>query len=235
LSDLKPATDYFTPQEIEAFKKPKKVRKVLRKTKTLKADDLLPLAPSLSTEKSKVKQEEISDMGQESSDATTSVSFNKRAKISSTDQTSGTISLKDIEMDLEREKKRKNRKELDDDDSEGGESDENSEDDIDLNKLKNADDFKDILEEENNVLEELHSVLSKTRKRMIEPLSLMIKQEPELTSENQNNGVSFENLNTIVEKEEEEDNALTLDTMSEFCRNLGNLPTTSSNAHTTSN
>ena len=38
--------------------------------------------------------------------------------------------------------------------------------------------------------------------------------------------VSFENLNTFKEEPEEE-NFLTLDTMKEFCRNLGNAPTTS--------
>ncbi len=46
MHELTVAKDYFTSQEMEAFKKPKKVRKVLRGakgSKSLKADDLLPL------------------------------------------------------------------------------------------------------------------------------------------------------------------------------------------------
>jgi len=48
LNELKYETDYLTPAELEKFKKPKKIRKVLRnsskKNKSVKADDLLPLA-----------------------------------------------------------------------------------------------------------------------------------------------------------------------------------------------
>ncbi len=45
MNELKHETDYFTPSELEKFKKPKKIRRVIRKKKekTLKADDLLPL------------------------------------------------------------------------------------------------------------------------------------------------------------------------------------------------
>ncbi len=52
MSELQVAKDYYTNQEMEAFKKPKKARKVMRggggskSSKTLRADDLLPLPSS---------------------------------------------------------------------------------------------------------------------------------------------------------------------------------------------
>lgn len=42
---------------MEKFKKPKKVRKVLRKNKMLKADDLLPLTTSTISASNNVKKE----------------------------------------------------------------------------------------------------------------------------------------------------------------------------------
>ena len=50
MAELALAADYYTNQEMEAFRKPKKMRKVMRSSagrsagdKSLKADDLLPL------------------------------------------------------------------------------------------------------------------------------------------------------------------------------------------------
>lgn len=43
----------MTTQEMEKFKKPKKVRKVLRKNKMMKADDLLATAPEPTAPKQK--------------------------------------------------------------------------------------------------------------------------------------------------------------------------------------
>lgn len=85
------------------------------------------------------------------------------------------------------------------------------------------------MEEENQVLEELHSVLSKTRKRITNSIlqaeSDKIKQEADALMEAESTGVSFDNLNTIKgENDEDEDDdkrTLTLDTISEFCRNIG--------------
>ncbi len=96
-----------------------------------------------------------------------------------------------------------------------------------MKKLKEneLDDLKQILEEENNTLEELHSVLSKTRKRVTSSIlnsNNIIKHEIDDQNENKTNGIVFENLNTVVEYNEDDlKNSLTLDTMSEFCRNLG--------------
>lgn len=63
LNDLKAASDYMTTEEMEKFKKPKKIRKVMRKTKALKADDLLPLpmnSNSSTSNKINFKQESTS-------------------------------------------------------------------------------------------------------------------------------------------------------------------------------
>lgn len=64
LNELKLATDYMTPQEMEKFKKPKKVRKVLRKSKMIKADDLLATAPESAqlAVKPRIKKEETIDL-----------------------------------------------------------------------------------------------------------------------------------------------------------------------------
>ena len=67
LNELKAETDYFTQTELEKFKKPKKIRKVLRKgkkDKMIKADDLLPLptetpdADVAASKRKRVKEED---------------------------------------------------------------------------------------------------------------------------------------------------------------------------------
>ena len=84
--------------------------------------------------------------------------------------------------------------------------------------------MKQIQEDENNALDELHSVLSKTRKRVTSSILRSNQIKEEITENNvyetKTNGVAFENLNTVVEYTED-DRALTLDSLSEFCRNLG--------------
>jgi U4/U6.U5 tri-snRNP-associated protein 1 len=83
--------------------------------------------------------------------------------------------------------------------------------------------LKKILDEENQVLEELHSMLNKTRQRVIKSIhtanNLPIKAEEEDEKrERVNNEIDFDQLNTI---NEERNDALTLDSMSEFCKNIG--------------
>ena len=81
-----------------------------------------------------------------------------------------------------------------------------------------------MLDEEANALEELQTILSKTRNKITSSklsLNSIIKEE-EAVDESKDNGIAFEKLNTIVEEEDRDH--LTLDTMSEFCRNLGNVP-----------
>lgn len=220
LTELKPVTDYFTHQEIEAFKKPRKVRKVMRKSKMLKADDLMPL-PDESNKNAKLIKNEHTVNEDE-------LIFKKSfSKIEPESKSEKIVSLKDIEIDLKNERKRQNSRRLimNEDSSEENSLSESDEDSIDLNKIRDNHDLKKILDEENDVLEELHSVLNKTRKRIIQPMDLKIKDESDM-NDIESHVVSFENLNTFKEEPEEE-NFLTLDTMKEFCRNLGNAPTTS--------
>jgi len=56
LNELRQETDYFTTAELEKFKKPKKIRKVLRtkKNKQIKADDLLPLEATRPVKKEQI-------------------------------------------------------------------------------------------------------------------------------------------------------------------------------------
>jgi U4/U6.U5 tri-snRNP-associated protein 1 len=132
------------------------------------------------------------------------------------------ISLKDIDFGFKNDSENEEGEYKDDEDE-----DEDEDDDIDVKKLKEneLDELKQILEEENNTLEELHSVLSKTRKRVTSSIlnsNNIIKHEIDDQNENKTNGIVFENLNTVVEYNEDDlKNSLTLDTMSEFCRNLG--------------
>lgn len=79
-----------------------------------------------------------------------------------------------------------------------------------------------MADEEENALEELQAILTKTRNRLttsnkpsnIEAL-VNVKEEPD--EDKKGNGVEFETLDTIAEDNEH----MYLDTMSEFCRNLG--------------
>ena len=141
------------------------------------------------------------------------------------------ISLKDIDFGF--------KKNSDDEDGELGSDHDNTDeddDDFDEEKLKQSSEDRaleqEILDEENNALEELHSVLSKARnKTVLSKTSLpeaLIKEDVEIKSEKEEHaGIDFDQLNKIDEDEEEnseQKNALTLDTMSEFCRNLGDIP-----------
>jgi U4/U6.U5 tri-snRNP-associated protein 1 len=78
------------------------------------------------------------------------------------------------------------------------------------------------LEEGNNALEELHSVLSKTRNKITQGIKnkLAVRESEdldEMNNEKQNeNGIDFDK----IQVEDQNGDALTLDTMSEFCRNL---------------
>jgi hypothetical protein len=60
LNELKLTSDYLTQQEMEKFKKPKKVRKVLRKNKLLKAEDLLPTI-NVNNSENKISDESMSN------------------------------------------------------------------------------------------------------------------------------------------------------------------------------
>ena len=211
LNELKHATDYFTPQEMEKFKKPKKIRKVLRKSKMLKADDLIPLPTvSAANHASRVKAENGAEgIKQEKQEPTeTSEKQNGQKK----------ISLKDIDFGFKEKSDSEEGEVNDEDEQEEKSSDEDS--DFDSDKLKENEDFKKTMEEENNVLEELHSVLSKTRNKITQAIvnkNKFVKHEAEEVSEKKSeNGIDFDQ----IQVEDQNGDALTLDTMSEFCRNL---------------
>ncbi len=86
-----------------------------------------------------------------------------------------------------------------------------------------------MVDEEMNALDELQSILAKSRNKVtssnlkvnnLERI-IQIKQEEEAEAESAEaaKGVNFDALNTLVE--EDNDRTMYLDTMSEFCKNLG--------------
>ncbi|RNA29920.1 U4 tri-snRNP-associated 1 [Brachionus plicatilis] len=181
LNELREASDYMTAQEMEKFKKPKKIRKGMRKNKSLKAADLLPMARQ--QPQTKVDKVELE-------------SAEKK------------INLDDFDFKKESSDEGEIR-------SSGDESD------IDLTKLDNVSHLKEIMDEENQLLDELQTALDKTRKRVtnkIEYHAIEAREELELNGKS----VLLENLNTVRDEEmTEEKDALTLDTISEFCRGIG--------------
>jgi hypothetical protein len=221
IEELKIAGDYMTPAEHDAikFKKPKnkKQRRVLRKNKMLKADDLLPLPQPTATP--------------------TTITKNNIKKEPST-KSDKPISIKDIDFGFNHESDNQS----DDSSAESASESEEMDEETRLKNEQIENELQSQLDEENRALNELHTVLMKTRQKMIKNQTdskqdsndSLIKQEPILHS---NNGVTFDNLKTIVENDDQEevDRSLTLDTMSEFCRNLGSLdnnkPTTSNKSH----
>jgi hypothetical protein len=137
------------------------------------------------------------------------------------------VSLKDLDLDLKKNEQ---------DAEEGMQSDaEDSGDDSDgslnMDMLNRRDeDFQKIIENENNAIDELHSLLSKTRQKIINSklnednvVNSIKTEEVEVVSDAAATGVSLDNLNTDVELDEEAAaNGVCLDSLSEFCKNIGN-------------
>lgn len=161
----------------EKFKKPKKVRKGLRK-KVVKADDLLPLVE----ENTLLKQQ-------------TPGTRNKVDKIETEPTGPIKVSLKDIDFGLD--KKESGEEDSSSDEGEVKEEPKEADHDEDedyidtgkLNKRREDDEeLRKILDEEN---EELSTMLNKARKRVIVPLVLDIKTEEVDVNEN-SGGVDFD-------------------------------------------
>ena len=79
-----------------------------------------------------------------------------------------------------------------------------------------------MADEEENALNELQAILTKTRNRLTSSnkprnIEALVNVKEELENDKKENGVEFKTLNTI----EEDNEHMYLDTMSEFCRNLG--------------
>ena len=85
-----------------------------------------------------------------------------------------------------------------------------------------------MADEEENALEELQSILSKTRQKVTAKTSTLdeifkLKEEVDPTADERSttNGVAFDALNMDVEV----DDNIYLDSMSEFCKNVGQVST----------
>lgn len=109
---------------------------------------------------------------------------------------------------------------------EDSDSDENEdEDEIDLSKLneKDKEELKKIIDEENNAIDELQTMLSKTRKKITTQAATASTSDnmDESFKKESASGVDLDQLDTIRD-EDDDDRAVVLDTISEFCRNIKN-------------
>jgi hypothetical protein len=113
-------------------------------------------------------------------------------------------------------------------------SDDDDEDSIDLNRLNNdridSADLQRIIDEENSAIDELHTLLSKTRQKIIKSKlnEEALMENATIKTEQQEIGVSLDNLNTVVEMktnggedEDDDERGVVLDSLSEFCKNIG--------------
>jgi U4/U6.U5 tri-snRNP-associated protein 1 len=147
------------------------------------------------------------------------------------------ISLKDIDFGFKKSDEESDEGEIKDEEdaknkikaepvessSEEDEEEENENDNEQLSE-REKEELKKILDEENNALDELHTMLSKTRKRMATNVSIAdqlttTKQE---AAQSSHGTVDLEQLDTIKDESLVDENAVVLDTISEFCRNIKN-------------
>jgi U4/U6.U5 tri-snRNP-associated protein 1 len=183
-NDFKIASDYRTKEEEALFKKPKKSRKERLRSKTVKADDILPLQ----------EQETTIEVASRAS----------RAETSSGDTvTENKVSLKDIDFEMKL--------------SRGSDSEDDyvASDDVNNDYLN--------IKVNDEALDELHETLSKIRKRTIrtniDEIAQKIIHERDLNEENLNKDqLSLVNRMEIAN---EPNSAITMDSMSEFVRHLG--------------
>lgn len=208
LNELKAETDYYTPTELEKFKKPKKIRKVLRKSKKekmIKADDLLPLPNEIKSENTEKRQRIKEEEGWVKNEPKTQL----------TKKAPGSISLKNVDFGFDKDEESEQSSE---------DSDNESETDgiqLNQNELK---DYQEMADEEANALDELQSILSKTRKRLTNTKKVGIDELVKVKEEEEKvkleakltDDMAFEAIKTI-------DEDIYLDSMSEFCKNLGQV------------
>ncbi len=106
------------------------------------------------------------------------------------------------------------------------ESDESDSDEsIDSDILNRRDeDFQKIIDQENSAIDELHSLLNKTRQKIIKSKEIEenVVTSTKVEAESEPTGVSLDNLNTVVEMDEAAEGRVCLDSLSEFCKNIGN-------------
>lgn len=103
---------------------------------------------------------------------------------------------------------------------------DDDDDEVDWSKLDPKNDqLKSIIDEENNALNELHNILNKTRQKIIKETNVLENLSEQLATKEEpvmSESVTLDNLNTIREDNEEEDNkGVVLDSLSEFCKNIG--------------
>ncbi len=213
MNDFKLAKDYLTleEQQQESFKKPKKMRKKLRKV--VKADDLVPLAADEAVEKhfgsrkTLVKQEK--EEGEINEDE---IIKHRKKQLAEVDATSKKLKLKDLGLNFDKKR------------SKHSSSDSEQDQNIDQKEYSNI-----KFDDDDAAFSELHNVLDKVRRRVvtkkIDEIAKRIHEENDKIDEAVE--MKTEPVTNFDELETEDARNLTLDSMSEFCRNLGDLPAAS--------
>lgn len=192
----------------------------------VKASDLLPLpTETQSTESAAPKRKRVKEEdGWVKEDPTIPVSTVKTNEPK--------ISLKNIDFGFDKDED----KEEADSESDEADSDE-EEDGIRLNQ-EEWNDYKEMADEEENALEELQSILSKTRNKITtktnsidEIVKLKEEELPIVIADDKTlaNGVAFDALADSAEAVV--DGNIYLDSMSEFCKNVGQVSTKEEKAY----
>lgn len=192
----------------------------------VKASDLLPLpTESQGTESAAPKRKRVKEEdGWVKEDPTIPVSTVKTNEPE--------ISLKNIDFGFDKDE---DKGEEEDSDSAEADSDE-EEDGIRLNQ-EEWNDYKEMADEEENALEELQSILSKTRNKIttktstLDEIVKLKEEELPVAADDKTlaNGVAFDALADPTEAAV--DDNIYLDSMSEFCKNVGQVSTKEEKAH----
>jgi len=198
LDELKPSSDYLSKEEQDEmkFKKPKKLKKKLR-SKMVKADDLVPL-----------EDEKVSAAAATAARPMPKSEIDKRKVEKSSPEKK--ISLKGIDFELEAKS-------------------ESDEEDGDYGAMPREEHLNLPVRDE--ALDELHETLTKIRKRAIRSKideiaeKILSNADEERAPGGEIKMVDLSALD-LVEGEPEADlfRPIMLDSTSEFCRNLGDMP-----------
>lgn len=171
----------------------------------IKADDLLPLPNEIKSENPEKRQRIKEEDGW----------VKNEPKTQQTKKAPESISLKNVDFGFDKDEE----SEQSSDDSDN----ESETDGIQLNQNE-LKDYQEMADEEANALDELQSILSKTRKRLTNTKKVGIDELVKVKQEEENvkleaeetNAMAFEAIKTI-------DEDIYLDSMSEFCKNLGQV------------
>ena len=140
--------------------------------------------------------------------------------------------MKDIASDLQRGDRDQQEADKSSEAEKVGEEEEEDDDDdeIDLDRVRHNEEYQKIIDDENNALDELHTLLNKTRQKVIRTKTVDEQLAAGTALKEQEMAgavVTLDNLATVKEnadedeQEEETVSGVVLDSLGEFCKNVG--------------